>query len=229
MQRIYLPNTSFDDILEITDKDMYHQITRVMRARLGQTYVFFDGEHLQDIEYEVIHIDKKSASFKRKNIIEKSSENMIELNLYQAIPNKLSKLETIVQKCSEVWYVHIIFFESENSQKLVLSDNKKGRLKKIAIEAIEQCGWNIIPSIEYRKDLWVIPKESVLCHTEGTDSISLYEIDALWKIAIIVWPEWGFSDDELIKIEAKKIYFWSRVLRCETVGEVVWFYVSQKK
>ena len=61
------------------------------------------------------------------------------MTLYQASPNKLSKFETIVQKCCEIGYKKIIFFESERSQKLIISENKKERLTKIAIEAIEQC------------------------------------------------------------------------------------------
>jgi 16S rRNA U1498 N3-methylase RsmE len=48
-------------------------------------------------------------------------------------------------------------------------------------------------------------------------------------INIIVWPEWGFSPEEIESISAHKVYFGERILRCETVGEVVWFYVSQKK
>jgi RsmE family RNA methyltransferase len=97
----------------------------------------------------MIHIDKNSVSFKRKEIISKKSELATEITLYQACPNKLSKFEVIVQKCCEVGYSKIVFFESERSQKFVLSDNKKERLNKIAIEAIEQCGGNKIPEIEY--------------------------------------------------------------------------------
>jgi 16S rRNA U1498 N3-methylase RsmE len=50
----------------------------------------------------MIHIDKNSVSFKRKEIVVKAAELVTELFLYQACPNKLSKFETIVQKCCEV-------------------------------------------------------------------------------------------------------------------------------
>lgn len=101
--------------------------------------VFFDGKEIQDYIYRVIHINKNSISFKRTAIISKDSELKTHLSLYQALPNKLSKIESLVQKCSEVGYREIIFFESERTQKLVLSDNKKQRIQKIVVEAIEQC------------------------------------------------------------------------------------------
>ena len=230
MQRIYLPNMKLSDVLEITQKDLYHQLTRVLRARVWQEVVFFDGKTLEDYLYAMIHIDKNSVSFKRKEIIAKSADMETEMTLYQACPNKLSKFETIVQKCCEVWYKKIVFFESERSQKLVISDNKKERLHKIAIEAVEQCYGNVIPEIEYRVSLWDVSwEQSIICHTQWNDSIHLRELQVPKKINIFVWPEWGFTSQEIENISAQKIYFGDRILRCETVGEVVWFYISQKK
>jgi len=83
MQRIYLPHSKFSEILEITDKEIYHQLTRVMRARLEEQVIFFDGKNNQDIVYRIIHIDKKSVSLKREESIEKSSELPLEISLYQ--------------------------------------------------------------------------------------------------------------------------------------------------
>jgi len=170
------------------------------------------------------------VSFRRKEIISKAAELSSKLELYQAYPNKLSKFETIVQKCSEVGYSKIVFFESERSQKLVISDNKKERLNKIAIEAVELCWGNIIPEIQYRSEIRTVQEGlSILCHTQWADSISLWEVDFTQHLNIIVWPEGWFSSEELQSISAQKVFFWERILRCETVWEVVGFFVSQKK
>lgn len=233
MQRIYLPNTRFSDILEISEKQLYHQLTRVLRARVWQEVIFFDGEKWEDHVYTMIHIDKNSVSFKRKSIISKNSELNTSLYLYQAFPNKLSKFEVIAQKCSEVGYRKIVFFESERSQKLVISESKKERVRKISIEAIELCWGNIIPKIEF-SDSFIqanIDPElvSYICHTQSDESLSLHQIDIMQNINIIVWPEWGFSEKEILEIPSQKVFFWERVLRCETVWEVVWFYLSQKQ
>ena len=237
MQRIYLPHTKFLDVLEITEKELYHQLTRVLRARLWQEVVFFDWENLEDHVYTMIHIDKKSVSFKRKEVIAKKSELQNSLSLYQACPNKLSKFETIVQKCCEVGYSEIIFFESERSQKLVISENKKERLRKIAIESVELCGWNVIPKILFLDSSSTALKSMkewkiLFCHTQSDNSIILGDIPTADHYDIVIGPEWGLSDLEVQGLESNgwlRIYFWERILRCETAGEVAWFYISQKK
>ena len=230
MQRIYLPNILLSDVLEITQKDLYHQLTRVLRARVWQEVIFFDGKVSQDHLYTMIHINKTSVSFKRKEIITKISDTDFDMVLYQAYPNKLSKFEVIVQKCCEVGYSKIVFFESKHSQKIVLSDNKKLRLNKIAIEAVEQCWGNKIPEIECRENVWNIWKGiSIICHTKWDDALHLSQIELWSNMNIFVWPEGGFSDEELHNIAAQKVYFWPRILRCETVWGVIWFYLSQKK
>lgn len=118
-----------------------------MRARVGQKYVFFNGEILKDYVYQIRDINKTECIFELKEVQEKTSELSQQLTLYQAVPNKISKLETIVQKSSEIGYKRIVFFQGDTSQKLVLSDSKRERLQKIATEATEQCGGNIIPEI----------------------------------------------------------------------------------
>lgn len=233
MQRIYIPNTPFTDVFEITEKNLYHQLTRVLRARVWQEVIFFDGCEMQDHVYSMIHIDKKSVSFKKVTQIQKIIWSIPSLILYQAQANKLSKIESIVQKCCEVGYSKIVFFHGERSQKLILSDNKKQRLQKIAVEAIEQCGGNIIPEITFQESIEELCENSYICHTQWSDSISLKEIElsAIKQLGVLVGPEWWFSPWEVerfINMWAEKIYFWTRILRCETVWEVIWFFVSQR-
>ena len=62
------------------------------------------------------------------------------ITLYQALPNKIEKIEYILQKGVEVGIGKFVFFRSDFSQKLSLSDTKKVRLIAIAREAVEQCG-----------------------------------------------------------------------------------------
>lgn len=237
MQRIYLSDTTLRDELIISDKELYHQITRVMRARTWQSFIFFDGKNLLDYVYEIEDINKKEVRFVLQEKREKKSEIPQNLELYQALPNKLAKLEYIVQKCCEVGYKKIIFFESDYSQKLVLSDNKKERLQKIAIEATEQCGGNILPKIEVLQphfSLWELGQGfSIFCHTKNNHSKQLSEINfsSEKNIRIFVWPEWGWSLEEVKNFEEKgfyKVNFGERILRCETVWEVLWFYISQQ-
>ncbi|NDK10219.1 16S rRNA (uracil(1498)-N(3))-methyltransferase [Candidatus Gracilibacteria bacterium] len=239
MQRIYLQNTKFLNEITLTDKEIYHQLTRVMRARVGQSVVFFDGVQKLDFLYQITGIDKSSVVLSLVNTIQKNTDNG-NIILYQAFPNKLSKIEFIVQKCVEIGYHKIVFFDSDNSQKLALTDNKKQRLEKIAVEAVEQCGGNLIPEIQYLEtpsttNLISFEQNNsynIVCHTDGKDSLSLSKIIFLNydAVNIFVGPEGGFSQREIqdfLKSKYNLVHFGDRILRCETVSSVIGFYILQ--
>lgn len=58
--------------------------------------------------------------------------------LVQSLPNKLEKLEFILQKGVETGIDEFIFFPADRSQKLALLDKKVDRLEQIVVEAVEQ-------------------------------------------------------------------------------------------
>lgn len=237
MQRIHLPDTDFSDMLEISDTDLHHQLTRVLRSRVWDEVIFFGGKKQKDHLYEIVEIGKKNIELKKKKSIKKDSELLLNLHLYQAFPNKASKLEYIIQKCSEVGYSSMTFFRSEHSQRLELSESKEQRLKKISVEAIEQCGGNIIPEIRFCEDIADLRSGknilSVVCDPSSeAKQLSKFSMKSYSDVQVFVWPEWGFSEEELLACNKRwfhRISLGERILRCETVGEVVGFFMSQKK
>ena len=69
-------------------------------------------------------------------------------------------------------------------------------------------------------------------HTKDENSLKLKEIKAKsWeKINIFIGPEWWFSDEEIEifqKNNFQKIFLWNRILRTETVGFTVAFFIIQ--
>jgi len=60
--------------------------------------IFFDGNDNYDYIFKVKNILDKSIEFEQIDRKENNSEIDFELNLYQAIPNKLEKIEYIIQK-----------------------------------------------------------------------------------------------------------------------------------
>ena len=248
MQRIYLPDTPLVPELIITQKELYHQITRVMRARVWQKYIFFDGVTKQDHIYQIHSIDAQKVVFVLEETFQKSSEIFPNIHLYQALPHKLEKLEYIIGKWVEIGYRSFIFFPSERSQKLILNDIKKLRLQKIAIEAVEQCRGNIIPElyflesniiaqwdIDYLQELKITwDMKNIFCHTQSQGIWKLSELQVRQdeNICIYIGPEGWFTSREIGVMQEKWfiwVNFWSRILRCETVSSVLWFYLSQKK
>jgi len=232
MQRIYLPRASFSDQLILSERQIYHQLTRVLRGRVWNKVIFFDGKKLEDNLYEIIDINKNEVKLQKKEIINKSEEQ--EINLYQSLPNKLNKIEYILQKWVEVGVSNFYIFTAERSWELVVSDGKKQRLQKIVVEAIEQSNRNTIPKIEFLDvlDSADIHGNNLLLHSVQDDSsqkLKDVEIDPNMPTNIFIWPEWGFSDSEVEIFKEsnfKKFYLGDRILRTETAGIVVAFFIS---
>lgn len=233
MQRFYFENIK--DYFFIEDKNFINQVLKVLRSQLWDKFIFFDGKKYTDFVFEISEIQKNKIFFKKLEEIDKNSEIDFEINLFSSIPNKLEKIEFIAQKWTEVWVSNFYFFKSQRSQKIFLNENKVDRIKKIIQEAAEQSNRNKIPNFQIieKIDFEKLKKEkNIFLHTKDENSIKLSEIKAKsWeKINIFIGPEWWFSDEEIEifqKNNFQKIFLWNRILRTETVGFTVAFFIIQ--
>ncbi len=224
----------------LEDKDKIFQLTKVLRLKEQDSIILFDWQQLIDHVYVIDQVTKKKITLNKKEVITKNSEQERSISLVQALPNKLEKLEYIIQKWTEIWMSKFIIYRSKRSQKNILTDKKILRLKKIIIEATEQCGGNIIPKLEIMNvvtaDLLSLNGSNVCCHTKNETSITLAECithiepDEMWDINIFVWPEWWFSEREVEDFTTHdflKIHLGKRILRTETAWICVAFALSQ--
>ncbi len=233
MQRFYFENIK--NYFFIEDKNFINQVLKVLRSQLWDKFIFFDGKKYTDFVFEISEIQKNKIFFKKLEEIDKNSEIDFEINLFSSIPNKLEKIEFIAQKWTEVWVSNFYFFKSQRSQKIFLNENKVDRIKKIIQEASEQSNRNKIPNFQIieKIDFEKLKKEkNIFLHTKDENSIKLSEIKAKsWeKINIFIGPEWWFSDEEIEifqKNNFQKIFLWNRILRTETVGFTVAFFIIQ--
>lgn len=234
MQRFHLERR-FGEQMKIEDAIMYNQITRVLRARVGNEYIFFNSIDNIDYVYKIDSIDKNTVVLSQIDKINKLEDN-IEINLYQSLPNKHEKIDTIIQKWVEIWISNFYFYKWERSQKLEVEAKKIVRFQKIMIEAIEQSGRNKIPDLDFADKLDFEADENELnlfFHTNSENSKKLKDIDFSWfkAVNIFVWPEGWFSDNEVLnfaKLWFKRINLGDNIMRTETVWTVVWFYIRQK-
>lgn len=233
MQRFYFENIK--DYFFIEDKNFINQVLKVLRSQLWDKFIFFDGKKHTDFVFEISEIQKNKIFLKKLEEIDKNSEIDFEINLFSSIPNKLEKIEFIAQKWTEVWVSNFYFFKSQRSQKIFLNENKVDRIKKIIQEAAEQSNRNKIPNFQIieKIDFEKLKKEkNIFLHTKDENSLKLKEIKAKsWeKINIFIGPEWWFSDEEIEifqKNNFQKIFLWNRILRTETVGFTVAFFIIQ--
>ena len=140
------------------------------------------------------------------------SEIDFELTLYNALPNKLEKIEYIIQKGTEICFTSFVFFRSQRSQKLVLWDNKIQRLEKIIIEAVEQSGRAKIPKLNIQEDFDFnsLPEgKNIFFHTKNQNSSDLNSISKKsWdKINLFIGPEWGSLIPERMRSDTYRSIF----------------------
>lgn len=234
MQRFLLET----DILEqeeiiLKDEEIIYQLIKVLRAKPTDQVIFFDGQTFCDYIYEIKSIDKKNIIFSFISKQEKKEE-FKGLSLYQSLPNKIDKIEDIIQKWTEIWYSHFYFFRSERSQDIYISENKILRFKKIIQEAVEQSWRNIIPQLHFLDNLDIlnIKWQNIFFHTDVELSQKLSDIsfDFSSEINIFVGPEWGFSpkeNDIFLQNNFMKVYLGNNILRTQTTWIVVWFHILQ--
>ena len=237
MQRFYFPNLeSSDDNIVIKNPDLLNQLNKVLRVKVWEKFIFFNWINNFDYIFELISIEKREAYFEKTWELEKNNEIDFDLNIIGALPNKIDKIEYILQKWVEVWVTWFYFFRSVRSQKLNLSENKIDRLNKIIIEAVEQSDRSRIPELIIENDINLEDfkdNENIFFHTKDDKSSSLKELKLDYDkwINLFVWPEWGFSNEEIDIFEQewfKKVYLGNRILRTETTGVVASFYLIQK-
>ncbi len=212
--------------ITILNRELYHQIAHVFRARAGEKIILF-SEWTDDIIYEIGDISKKSFTLSQKEIIENQfSVSSKSLTVFQAYPNKLSTLEFLVQKFTELWVEKVVFWKSEHTQIQDISQAKKSRIETIGREALEQCGANKSLQIEYSSQglqkLQEIHSDytHIVGHYEGKE---LPEIQKETPIALWIGPEGGWSINEKQFFEEKEMILWkfnNRILRLETAAIV---------
>lgn len=233
MQRILLSEYElWINNLIIDNNELYNQIVKVLRSKVGDEFLFFDWNEYFDYKYKIIQIEKRHLILNFIEKIEKTKENIF-LTLYQAIPNKIDKIEDIIEKWTQIWYSKFVFFNSRRSQDLFLSENKIHRFKNIIKESTELSQRNKNPEIIFEKklDLKNISWENYYFHTENQESNYLKNIDfSKTNYNLFVWPEWWFDDIEVKEFDInnfKKIYLWNNILRTQTAWITTWFYFIQ--
>ncbi len=129
----------------------------------------------------------------------------------------------------EIGIEKFVFFPSERSQKLPLLAKKEPRLRDIAREAIEQCQGDILPEIDFLLSPPAIAPGALILHPLG---VALSVIGESPEVAYDLWvgPEGGWSELEMqryIAGGARSISLGDRILRTETAGVAVGFYLRQ--
>lgn len=161
-----------------------------------------------------------------------ANEPPVNVTLYMGIP-KADKLDFVVQKATELGAVRVVPVRMERSvAKIDRKDapKKAERMRKIAAEAVKQCGRAKTPEICEAMDFTPALQQFAACEVammpwedaHGTRMKDVYaEMSGAREIAIWVGPEGGISQneaDKLMNAGARAVTLGPRILRTETAA-----------
>ena len=214
-------------LVTITEERVIHQLKNVLRATWSFKYMVqkIQWYYIERLTLELKEITKEYVI---ATCIDEKVFDIVDnkKHLCIALPNKIEKMELIVQKCTEIWIQHITFFVSQYSQIHDISEHKLQRLWKIALEAAEQSYWLFTPNIICIKKIDEYIKEwrTIIFHQDGEYIKNISKnilIEKNTSLFFLIWPEWWrWSHDEKIFLtwSTTKVSLWKNILRTETAS-----------
>ena len=230
-----------NDIVIIGD-DVNH-IINVLRMKKTDEIQICNQDTGDNYNAEIVNYSKNEVKCKIKDKINATTESNVHITLFQGIP-KFEKMELIIQKNTEVGIKSIVPVIMERTVVKLdekIASKKLERWQKIAEIAAKQSMRDIIPqigNITKLKDIDTTEFDAVLVAYENEEHNMLKtELQKLEKkiksnnsseqqynIAIVIGPEGGISEKELVMLAEKNAKFVSlgkRILRTETAGVVM--------
>ncbi len=235
MSRFFVPPENVgENTIIINDKSDLHHMIKVLRLSAGDE---IDVSDSQEWEYraELVRLDSDEAEAAILDKQKFTAEPETRITLFQGIP-KQGKMELIVQKSVELGAADIV---PVFMKRTVVTDKgnfgkKIQRWQKISDEAVKQCRRGVIPEVhDAAKTDDVLRRfpdfDMVLFPYENEGNITIKDVlrkscesgNRPIRIAVIIGPEGGFSDDEAQKIVDAggiSVSLGKTTLRTETAG-----------
>ena len=187
--------------------EAYNHIKNVLRFRVNDSLKIGIKDSQKTYLATLQKIDSDKLICHLEKVYEESTESPLQIDLYQGLP-KGDKMESIIQKCTELGIHHIIPVEMKRCVvKLNRKDAEKKKLRwnKIAEAAAMQSQRDQIPEVENKingKELETKIKnyDMVFVAYEGEKTQYLKPLiqqRQMQKISIVVGPEGGLEETEV--------------------------------
>ena len=222
--RIYLDKKLNLDLDLILEKEDAHYLTNVMRLREGDNLFLFNSKD-GEFKGEIIAFDKKNIKVKLISKIENINKPGKISLIFSLI--KSSKLDYLIQKCTEVG---VKSFVPVISEKSVAKNFNIKRTEKIIKESCEQSNQLFLPAIheveKLEKKIKSFDKNSIVFFADINSSNK--KIDEVIKnnknreFYLLVGPEGDFSLKERDLLKSMNncipISLGQNILRSETAA-----------
>lgn len=234
MPRFFVsPDSVSSGVAVITGDDAFH-ISRSLRMRVGEHLTLCDACGT-DYLCRITEITDSSVTLSVMESVVTETEPPYRVTVFQALA-KGDKFDTVIQKCVECGAFAVTpLVTSRCTVKLSSADAEKKRVRwqRIAAEGAKQCGRGIIPEVTPPCDIKNAEKiladfDAVLfCYEKATRPVKdvLSGFDGTEKrIAVIIGPEGGFSEEEANiceKAGAVPVSLGKRILRTESAAPFI--------
>jgi 16S rRNA (uracil1498-N3)-methyltransferase len=226
--RFYAPPPQCSAARITLDPHESHHLARVLRLAEGARVFVFDGA---GAEYEcaVARVSKQTVELTPLARLRDEVESPLRLTLGQALI-KSDKFDWVAQKAAELGVTRIVPLVTEHSEVRKIEERAEhwlGRWRRIALEAIKQCGRRrlveIVAPVGFAE--FAAAEEPLKLILSERDGRSLRAVAAesapASAVSLAVAPEGGWSEAELRLAQSfgfLPIHLGPRILRTETAA-----------
>jgi 16S rRNA (uracil1498-N3)-methyltransferase len=226
--RLYLDG-EYDSGSELEiNAEKAHYLSRVLRLRVGDTIVIFNGTGAQ-FSASITALHRSRAMLAVHDTLAAATESGFKLHLAQGI-SRAERMDFVVQKATELGVKRITPLLTEHGVvKLAAERAEKRRQhwRQVATSACEQSGRVRLPLVDapVRLDTWLADKTQqadadILLKPGAAEGLASIDVPAT-KVCLLIGPEGGFSEAEYAMAELagfRAVSFGPRVLRTETAA-----------
>lgn len=231
--RFYHPEAiTAGQMIELSSENKHHA-ARVLRLRNGDAITLFNGRG-GEYSARIDSIRKYNIAVLVDSYQDIDRESPLHIELAQAICVN-EKMDWIIQKSVELGVTQIQPVSTARSIVHLSNERSEKRLQhwqKIVISACEQCGRNQVPQVFPLITLpeWLSQKkmhrtpQDMLIMLSATAAQSLKDLPeppADAKVALVIGPEGGFTEEEELAIGHSgfvPLHLGSRILRTESAA-----------
>ena len=202
------------------DSEKTHYLKRVMRKKNGDKITIFNGKEQWEVELNLTEYTVKPE--KKTGMLGFVPDIYLYFSL---LKNKQTNY--LIEKVCELGVKKIIPLKTEFSENF---NPNLCRLKKVAIEAVEQSNGILVPEIEKLSSLkevlknWNTERKVFFCDEDRKGKkISKISLSKKDKVAIFIGPVggWSLRDKQLFEsIEVNKINLGKNILKADTAAIV---------
>lgn len=225
--RVFAPSVSSPGTRYALPPDASRHLGKVLRARVGQSLVCFDGTG-REYTCTITDIDRKQVWVQVESVTETSNESPLSIKLALAI-TRGDRMDFAIQKSVELGVVEILPFFSERCEVKLQGDKASKRTahwQAVALSACEQSGRAVVPQVlapQALADL-VTTEHAMRLVLDPTSEQTLSALPITGnEVLVAIGPEGGFSNEEVDLMTGHgfdSVRLGPRVLRAETAAIV---------